>query len=196
MFAQTTTHLSLLARVSDPGDTDAWRDFCARYEELIRGFARRRNVFGPDADDVVQDVLISLTKAMPGFQYDPAKGKFRSYLKTIVLRAIFKKSRQEAGTVDLDHLEELTRVAACDENLDGVWEDEWRQHHLRAAMRGLEAEFNDSDRRAFQAYVVDGEDAKAVAERLGMSLDQVYQAKSRILKRLRELIAVQVADEG
>lgn len=196
MFAQTTTHATLLARVSACVDPDAWEEFCARYESLIRDFARRRGVVGADADDVVQDVLIALTKSMPGFQYDPARGKFRSYLKTVVLRSIFRKSSRGAGEVSLDQIDEALRGAADDPLLDEAWEQDWRQYHVRQAMRTLESEFNAADRHCFVAYVVQGDDAAAVAGRYGMSLDQVYQAKHRMLKRLRAVIAAQVEEEG
>ncbi|GMU84053.1 MAG: hypothetical protein AMXMBFR47_39230 [Planctomycetota bacterium] len=195
MFAQTTS-AKLLARVAEGADPAAWREFCDRYGELIRSFARRKGVQEADCDDLLQDVLISLTKALPGFTYDPSRGKFRSYLKTIVLRSIFRKSRQKGAEVDLEGIEDLTRAASTDPEVDDFWEAEWRQHHVRLAMRTLSAEFNSADQAAFQAYAVEGQDAAAVAQRLGLSVAAVYQAKSRMVKRLSELIAGQVAEEG
>lgn len=196
MYAQSTTHKTLLDRVAAGSDPGAWPEFCARYEELIRRFALRRGVMGPDGDDVVQDVLMALTKALPGFEYDPAKGKFRSYLKTVVIRTILKKSREKFGQVGLENLEEATRAAADDADLDELWEQEWRQQHLRRAMKTVEVEFNANDLACFQAYVVNGEDAADVAARLGYSTAQVYQCKYRMMERLREVIAAQVEDEG
>lgn len=196
MFAQTTTHASLLQRVAGGGDAGAWREFCQRYESLIRGFAVRRGLPASDCDDILQDVLVSLTQALPGFTYDPAKGKFRSYLKTVVLRAIFKQSRQKRAASPLEDIEELTRAADVDSDVERVWDEEWRQHHLQQAMRVIEAEFNAADRTAFQAYAVEGREVRSVAEELSLSPEQVYQAKSRILRRLGQLIEQQVADEG
>jgi DNA-directed RNA polymerase specialized sigma24 family protein len=72
VLAQTTTHQSLLVRLSDRQDQAAWREFCDRYEELVRGFARRQGVQGSEQDDVLQDVLWALTRVMPGFVYQPA----------------------------------------------------------------------------------------------------------------------------
>lgn len=192
----TTTHASLLARLADGADAAAWREFHERYGELIRNFARRRNLQAADCDDVVQETLVSLTRAMPGFEYDPARGRFRAYLKTIVLRTIFKKSFQNHTPRPLEHIEEATRAAVNDEAVDALWEDEWRQHHLRQAMRVIESEFNANDRAAFQRYAVEGRDVADVAAELRMSPDQVYQAKSRILRRVGRLIEQQVLDEG
>jgi RNA polymerase sigma-70 factor (ECF subfamily) len=195
MYGQTT-HISLLQRLSDGEDARAWQEFYERYWELITGFARRRNLQPADCEDVVQEVLLSLTRTMPGFRYDPSKGKFRSYLKTITLHAVFKRHMQRHGEVDLQHIEEATRAACADEDTEAAWEAEWRQYHLRQAMKQIGAEFNAPDRQAFQRYAVEGRDAQETAEALHLSVDQVYQSKSRIMKRLSELIDQQVQDEG
>ena len=194
MFAQTTTHGTLLARLSGGADGGAWREFCDRYEELIRAFARRRGVSPSDCDDVVQDVMLALTKAMPGFEYDPAKGKFRSYLKTVTLHAVTRRSRQNPPVA---HLESSGgSIAGGPAEDEETWEAEWRQYHLRTAMKTIRAEFSPSDLGAFDAYAVTGEEAAAVASQLGISVDSVYQAKSRVLRRLSQVIAQQVEEEG
>lgn len=195
MYAHTTTHITLLARLSGGGDALAWREFCDRYEELIRGFARRRGVPVTDWDDVVQDVMLALTKALPGFEYDPGKGKFRSYLKTITLHAIFRRSRQNSGAAPLGS-SDGSNIGPSEDESEETWEAEWRQYHLRTAMRTIKTEFNPDDLAAFQAYAIAGQEAATVASQLGMSVDAVYQAKSRILRRLSQTIARQVEEEG
>jgi RNA polymerase sigma-70 factor (ECF subfamily) len=196
VYGETTTHGSFLLRLKDYGDSTAWREFNERYGELIRGFARRRGLQPSDCDDVCQDVLLSLTNVMPSFSYDPSRGKFRSYLKTATLRAIFKRNRQNAGEVNLEDIESATRAAETDDVVEEAWEAEWRQYHLRQAMRTIEVEFNRPDRQAFQRYAVEGVGAQETAEALELSVDQVYQAKSRVTKRLAELIELQVHEEG
>ena len=192
VLAQTTTHITLLARVSRGQDPSAWREFCDRYEDLIRAFARRRGVRPTDTDDVVQDVLLALTKAMPGFAYDPAKGKFRSYLKTVVLHAISRRSCQTMPATPLPD----GSMSGPGDDPEPLWESEWRQYHLRRAMKTIRAEFGSSDIAAFEAYVREGRSADDTAAALGISVDSVYQAKSRILRRLGQLIESQVAEEG
>lgn len=188
-----TTHISLLERLSTGTDPKAWTEFHDRYGMLIRAMARRKGLQDADCDEVVQDVLTSLSKAMSGFRYDPARGKFRAYLKTITLRAImarFSRHHPVVGTgspVD---------QAIDDPTLNQAWESEWRQYHLRLAMKVIEKEFNVTDRAAFDAYAVRGEKADATARSLSISTDQVYQAKSRILRRLEVLIERQVQEEG
>lgn len=191
-----TTHVSLLRRLSEGNDPTAWQEFHDRYAELISGFARRRQLQPADCEDIVQEVLLALSRTMPGFRYDPGRGKFRSYLKTITLHAIFKRRAREHGEVNLEHIEQATRAAADEEDVEAAWEAEWRQYHLRQAMRTITAEFNDSDQQAFQQYAIEGRGAQETAAALNLSVDQVYQAKSRILRRLSELVEQQVRDEG
>lgn len=195
MYAQTTTHGTLLARLNGGGDTAAWREFCDRYEELIRAFARRRGLSAVDCDDVLQDVMLALTKSMPGFRYDPGKGKFRSYLKTVTLHALLRRSRQNSNAAPLE-VGDGSVSRAIEDETEETWETEWRQYHLRTAMKAVRAEFNAADLDAFERYAVNGEDAASVARTLGLSVDQVYQAKSRVLKRLSQVIAHQVEEEG
>jgi len=196
VITQSTTHASLLARLTQGSDRGAWAEFFDRYAELIRGFARRKNLQPAECDDVLQDVLIGLTKAMPDFTYDPARGKFRSYLKTAVIHAIYQRTRQKPGGIALGDIESQVVADESDATVEESWEAEWRQYHLRLAMKTIAAEFSRTDREAFERYALRGEEALRTAEDLHVSIDQVYQAKSRILRRLSELIDQQVQEEG
>ncbi len=194
--SQLTTHATLLARLSDGNDPAAWRDFNERYADLIRTFASRQGMQPADCEDVAQDVMMGLTKTMAGFEYDPSRGKFRSFLKTVVMRAIYKKFRQKQAAGRQLNVEAAAESAASEPAVESLWEEEWREYHLRLAMTTIAVEFNRIDRDAFQAYAVDGQDAQAAADALGVNVDQVYRAKSRILKRLGTLVEQQVSEEG
>ena len=80
--------------------------------------------------------------------------------------------------------------------MESLWEEEWRQYHLRFAMKRIDSEFNEADRAAFRLYAVDQKPALEAAQALGLTVDQVYQAKSRILARLSALVEAQVREEG
>lgn len=196
MYSQTSTHATLLARLSDGSDVTAWQEFHARYGELIHRFARGRGLQASDCEDIAQDVMLSLSKSMPGFRYDPAKGKFRSYLKAMVIHAISKKMRQTRPGVRLETLEDSVEGSKGDASAEELWEMEWRQHHVRNAMRVVESEFKETDLDAFRLYALEDHEASTVAGELGVSVDSVYQAKSRIMKRLASIIEAQVVDEG
>ncbi len=194
MSGQPTTHTTLIARLSQGADPLAWHEFCDRYGKLILGFAHRHGLQPADCDDVLQDVLKSLTQSMPGFQYDPAKGRFRSYLKTVVMHAISRRACQNRPEMPLDNNGPCADPAGS--VAEQMWEAEWRQYHLRQAMRTIAEDFGATTRAAFERYVLAGEDAHQTAESLGLSVDQVYQAKSRILRRLCRIIRDQVQEEG
>jgi RNA polymerase sigma-70 factor (ECF subfamily) len=196
MYAQMSTHTSLLARLTDRSDAAAWREFTERYGELIRGFARRRGLQPADCDDVVQEVLLSLSKALPGFRYDPGKGKFRSFLKTVALNAIIDKHRRKKGEAGINHIESTTLLTSQDLEAEQAWETEWRQYHLRQALRVVAVEFSEADYNAFRHYALEQRDARQTAAAMGLSVDQVYQAKSRITRRLTALIDLQMREEG
>lgn len=204
MTPDSVTHASLverLARPGDPADADAaWLTFLDRYGPLLRGFCRRHDLAPSDTDDVIQDVLLALTKALPGFTYDPARGKFRGYLKTVVLHAVYRRICQKRKDLPLDQVESAAhaqaQTAAGDPATDALWEQEWRQHHLALALRTLDAEASPRDRAVFEAYALAGQPVEAVAGAHGLSTDAVYQIKSRMLKRLSALIQQQVDEEG
>lgn len=197
-YSNTATHQTLLARLAaSRGDLDpAWGEFVDRYGELIRRFCRGRGLQNSDADDVLQDVLLSLSKAMPGFRYDPSRGKFRSYLKTVTIHAIFARSRQTQGATGLEDIESLVATATGDPQAEARWEQEWRQYHLRQAMQRVQAEFTSRDVAAFERYALRGESPEVVARESELSMDALYQIKSRILKRMSQVISTQVEEEG
>lgn len=188
----STTHASLLLRLGPGGDSAAWQEFFDRYVDLLRGFARRRGLQSSDADDVVQDVMLAIKKQIGEFRYDPGRGRFRGFLKTLALRAIWPRLYPPNAADPSTALPDLERDSA----FDSEWEEEWRQYHLKTAMQRVRHEFNASDVRAFELYAGEGRDAESTGRSLGLSIDQVYQAKSRIVRRLKQLIAEQVAEEG
>lgn len=190
-----STHASLLERLAEGVDPTAWAEFQRRYRDLIRGTARRCGLQPADCDDVAQEVCLSLSKAMSRFAYDPAKGKFRSYLKTVVLNTISRKRRQKPTAQALPGDVEDPRCDA-DPGAAAAWDDEWKQYHVRRAMDRLMPTVSGRDRIAFVRYAMQGNSAAQTAEELQLTMDQVYQIKSRILKRLSELIAEQIDEEG
>ena len=191
-----STRASLLARLADSSDELAWQEFHRLYAGLISRVAVRHGMQAADVDDVIQNVLMKLAKAMPDFQYDRAKGRFRGFLKTIVMREIIERFRQKSRTPTVSHDEAGFAAESADSDPDNVWEEEWRTYHVRQAMRTIEVEFSEKDRLAFEQYATMGRPPRDVAEFLQVSIDQVYQAKTRILRRLGELVARQIEEEG
>jgi RNA polymerase sigma factor (sigma-70 family) len=197
MSLDVSTHASLLAKLKAGGDASAFAEFDERYRELVFAFARRRGLQPADADDVAQETLAAAHRALPAFDYDPAKGRFRGWLKTAAVRAAQVRLRRRADALDPAATDEQAlAAAAADDEAEAAWDVEWRRYHVRLATAKVRFEFNAKDFAAFEACAVDGRPPAEVAATLGLSTDSVYQAKSRILKRLREHVAEQVAEEG
>jgi RNA polymerase sigma factor (sigma-70 family) len=191
------TSATFLARLAHGPDQAQWYEFLARYGELILSIARRHGLQRSDCEDVLQESLLEMTRSIEGFRYDPSRGRFRNYLRQIVTRATYRRIRQKYAASRQQSTNDCDVAAPTElEHGEAVWELEWRRHHVRQALRTIEAEFSELNRTAFMMCVCHGGSPLAVAESLGISVDQVYQTKSRILKRLLAVIEQQIAEEG
>ncbi len=190
MSQSDATRATLLLRLRDRADSVSWREFHDRYGQLLYRYARARGASDADAEDIVQEIELSLFKAMEGFEYDARQGRFRSYLRAAVVHALGRRASQQAHQPAALDPQNLETVAGADvaEN-DERWEREWQLHRLRWALREAAADFEPITLRAFELHVLQGRPADETATELGLSKDSVYQARSRVLKNLRERLA-------
>lgn len=182
-----TTRATLLLRLRDHADSLSWREFHDRYGELLYRYARSRGASHADAEDAVQEVEMYLFKAMDGFEYDVRKGRFRSYLRSAVVHALERrasKQARQAATVDPQRFDYV--ASEQEASADARWEREWQLHRLRWAMRSIAGEFDPPTLEAFEMYALGGRSVAETADKTGLSKASVYQAKSRVLKRLKE----------
>lgn len=185
-----STRLSLLLRLRDRSDQLSWEEFHDRYGELLYRYARSRGAAHADAEDLVQEVEMYVFKAMSGFEYDARKGRFRSYLRSAVVHAMGRRASREARQAQpLDPATFDYLAAEKEASSDTQWEDEWRHHRLRWALRSVASEFEEATLEAFKIHAMCGLSVDQTASELGMSKASVYQAKSRVLKRVRERLA-------
>ncbi len=191
-----TTRLSLIGRLKSRDDQEAWREFDRLYGDLIVSYARRRGLGLADAEDLRQVVLMSLLTVMKSFEFQPGRGRFRSYLGRIVGNAVFRFRERPFRRSDVLELDEvLVRNLPCPEEHDALWEQEWVDHHLRRAMETVRRTFEPRSVEAFHQLLA-GHGTAEVAEALETTTDAVHKMKQRIRQRLKELIAEQVLEEG
>ncbi|MCA9729460.1 MAG: sigma-70 family RNA polymerase sigma factor [Candidatus Eisenbacteria bacterium] len=189
------TRGSLLVRLRDPADQAAWFEFHERYGELIVRYAQRLGLARPDAEDVRQIVLLSLARVMPGFEYSPERGRFRSYLGKVVHRAVDRSRRRpKVPPEELVLRGEDWLHGSVDAGCDPTWEEEWRRHHLRLALSHVRRTFDRRSVQAFQA-VLAGRSVPEIAVELGTTEAAVYKAKQRVRDALKAQIARQLEDE-
>lgn len=189
-----TTHASLINRLKDWQDDSSWQDFFNIYWKLIYGVARKAGLTDPEAQDVVQETLISVAKHMPTFKYDPSIGSFRAWLLNMTRWRIlgqFRKRKLSAGYKSpvngpgsrTDSIDALPDPNAKD--LNAVWDAEWQTNLLNAALDNLRRRIDPQRYRIFDFYVNKEWPPEKVAERFGVSTDQVYQIKHRVTAAIR-----------
>jgi RNA polymerase sigma-70 factor (ECF subfamily) len=182
-----TTSLSLLERLRQPNEEAAWARFVELYAPLIYYWARRAGLQAADASDLVQDVFTTLVRYLPRFNYDEHKS-FRTWLRTVTLNKWREKQRRRVvRTVPQDDAA-LADLASA-ECPDAISESEYHQFVARRALELMQVEFPAATWKACWAVVVLGRAPADVAAELGLSVDAVYTAKSRVLRRLRQELA-------
>jgi RNA polymerase sigma-70 factor (ECF subfamily) len=190
-----TTHLSFLGRLRDRSNPVGWAEFNDRYRELLYRYARRRGASDLEAEDVAQEVTMYLFKAMDRFEYNPARGRFRGYLRCAVANALSRRHARNGRQETFVEPETLEALIEGPDVADAEWEREWQLHRLRTALQAVNAEFEPLTLDAFRMHVLAGNDVDETATRLGISKASVYQAKCRVLKRLKEQVEQMDAEE-
>jgi RNA polymerase sigma factor (sigma-70 family) len=197
MIQPDATRPSLLVRIRDARDREAWGQFVEVYAPLVYDMARRRGLQDADAADLTQDVLRSVAGAIGRLDYDPRRGTFRSWLFTVTRNALntfFDAQRRlPRGSGDSAVQDWLANQAdPADES--AVWDREYERRLLDVAAEQVRLEFENPTWQAFWRTAVEGQTAREAAEGLGMSVGAVYIARSRVLSRIKEKVA-QLRDE-
>jgi RNA polymerase sigma-70 factor (ECF subfamily) len=191
------TRPSLLVRLRDAADQPAWTQFVDIYGPLIFRYGIRQGLQEADAADLTQEVLASLARALPRWTYDPARGTFRGWLFTVVANKFrtlaARHGRQEHGSGDTTDLLALNEHPAPDPQ--AAWDQEYRQQLFAWAAECVRSEVEANAWQAFWQTGVEGQSARDVGSRLGMTVGAVYMAKSRILTRIREQIQLAQGQE-
>lgn len=184
------TRQTLIQRLKNTADNEAWKEFYDFYWQLISGWARGFGCSPEKADDVFQETMICLLRNISSFEYNPAKGSFRSYLKTIVRSRCYdlfrKESRYIATGGDSDKNSETSESPDFED--DNVWLDSLVQQ----ALRRVYGKVDQQTYKSFCMYVLEGHPVNEVSNKMGgLRIGTIYQQKSRMLKMLeKEFLAL------
>ena len=184
------TSYSLLERLRTEPDDAAWRRLVDLYTPLIQGWLRRQFVQIHDAEDLTQDVLRVVVRELKGFQHNQRPGAFRTWLRAITVNRLRGHWRSRRGKVeaaaDSAVEKQLAELEDPRSRLSQLWNEEHDRHVMARLLQTIACEFNTSSWRAFEEHALGGKPASAVAAALGVSVNVVLLAKSRILRRLRQ----------
>ena len=181
MAWQTTTQI--LERLQGREDPEAWRALCTHFDPVIRGFARQLGLNAQDAEDAAQETLATLVKGLRNGRYDRTKGRLSAWLfgvaRNVVLHLRSHRPREQAlGTQYDDRLPD-------DRAMQMTWDGQWQRVLLGHGLAQVRGETDPNVFEAFRLYCLEERPVDEVAERLGMSRNAVYIAKSRVLTSLR-----------
>lgn len=186
------TSASLLDSLRLQSDPDAWNRLVDLYTPLIRAWLRRHAGALPDADadDVIQDVLTVVVRRLPEFTRGERVGSFRRWLRTITVNCLRDHwrggRRRPQATGDSEFLQTLDQLEDPNSGLSREWDREHDQHVTQRLLEMIRPQFEGKTWQAFRRVTLDGAAPDDVAAELGITVNAVFIAKSRILSRLRQ----------
>jgi RNA polymerase sigma-70 factor (ECF subfamily) len=187
------TRQSLLSRLKSCEDNDSWFDFFHTYWKFIYGIAVRSGLTDAEAQDVVQETIIAVSKQMPKF--DSAKGSFKGWLFQQTKWRIqdqFRKRMRDSVLVSPPENDEqsnqgIESIASPDDR-EAIWEDEWQKNLIEAAAQRVKEKVNPKHFQMFDLYVLKKWPISKVTATLGVNVGQVYIARHRIAGLIKKEI--------
>jgi RNA polymerase sigma-70 factor (ECF subfamily) len=191
------TRRSLLARLEHWEDSQSWQEFFEKYWRLIYTVARQAGLGDQDAQDVVQDTILSVAKQIGKFNYDPEVCSFKGWLLTVTRRRIADQFRK-LGREVLITAEDPTDTRATPQiervpdpqgvNLEALWDQEWQFNLINTALERVKRKANPTEFQIFYLHVIKEQSASDVARALEVNRARVYIAKHRISNLLKKEI--------
>jgi RNA polymerase sigma-70 factor (ECF subfamily) len=176
-----TTNQSLLYAIKN-GDGVSWQVFYETYRPLIV-FCGTQHLHADEVDDLLQNVMIKIFNAQKNFTYDPAKGLFRDYLGKIIQHEIINILRaRPAESLSAADGREL------DDSFEKMWLAQWEAHLFHMAETELKNRVSEITFQAFDLYALQGMPPKSVAKFLGLTISQVYKAKTVCKAIMQEIV--------
>jgi RNA polymerase sigma factor (sigma-70 family) len=190
------TRRSLVDRLANWDDQRRWQDFFDTYWKLIYSAAQKSGLTDAEAEEVVQETVITVAKKIDKLRYDPALGSFKGWLLQITRWRIADQFRGR-GSVQTQcrHLNSDCKTATIERlpdpnavDLDALWEGEWQKNLFEAAITRVKKKVDPKQFQIFDCYVRKEWPAQKVAAQLRVSVGQVYLARHRVAALLKKEI--------
>lgn len=185
-MTQPETNASLLIRIRDSQDREAWEQFANIYRPAIVRFAKQKGLQNADAEDLAQKVLLAVSKSIQTWQPDANRASFRTWLNRVCHNAVVNsltrvKPDRGSGNTKVNELLIQSPASGSVEELTV----EIRREVFRFAADAIEDEFQSATWRAFWLTAVEQVPVEVAATQLGKSVGSIYAARSRVMRRLR-----------
>ena len=196
------TRWTLIERLKNWDDQESWRQFFETYWRLIYGVAIKSGLTHPEAQDVVQETVMSVCKNMQKFKADPAYGSFKAWLLNLTRWRITDQVRKRGRSVRVTAeppnsgpKSDTTSTAGEDRvpdpagnALEAIWNDEWEKHIVDAALEKVKQQSSGKHYQIFFLQAIKQIPPAKVAEALNLKVDQVYLIKHRLTKIFEEAL--------
>jgi RNA polymerase sigma-70 factor (ECF subfamily) len=185
------TRASLLIRVRDPADQAAWLEFVEIYRPVILRIARQKGMQQADAEDVAQQVLANIARAVERQGHDPKRAKFRTWLNRVAHNAILNaltRGKPDIASGNSAHHAVLNGQQSPTGPDSDLLRLEHRREVFRWAARKVEPEFRPDTWQAFWQTAVEGHPVESIAAQLGKNRGAIYVARSRVMRRIQEVV--------
>ncbi len=200
------TRASLLNRLKDQSDQASWQEFFGLYWRLIYSVALKAGLNDPEAQDVVQETVISVARNVGEFSYDPKVCSFKTWMLRLtrwrILDRLRQREREAAGLGHRVHFGEDGNPAAADRttdrtstldrlpapggiDLEKLWDEEWQKTTMHAALATVRNRISPEQYQLFDLYALKGLPVTQVARMVGVSIPRVYVAKHRVAALLK-----------
>jgi RNA polymerase sigma factor (sigma-70 family) len=186
------TRSSLLSRARNPSDGESWSAFHAQYQRLVMHVCLKSGLGRQDAEDVAQEAMAAVAKALPTFELDRGKGGFRGWLYTITTRKVmdFLRKKYREGAVMAPMPEHLQNGMEAPETLlKDAWEGEWRNYVLERALERIQDKVSARDFQIFHLSAVKLWTVDQIRENLCLGRTVVYLARYRVGNLVKKEIA-------
>lgn len=185
------TSVSLILRVANQNDIDAWQKFAEIYQPLVYRIAIAKGLQSADAEDLVQDVMTRVARSVN--KWDPAseRGTFRGWISTIARNLVIdflRKKKNKPLTSERTEIRRLVESVADATDENRYFELEYERQLFINAAREIRGHFADKTWTAFWDTAVKNERVESVARRLGISAGAIYVARSRVMARLKKQV--------
>lgn len=198
-FTDPTTRVSLILRLNNRQDAEAWEEFVAIYHPMIWRIAKRLGMSDVDASDACQNTMFRLTQVVHKWSPSENNATFRGWLYRVARNCMlrqFEKNIKQAQTISDDESQNyFEQMAAEPDNSDSAYQLEFQRQVFANAAEKVRPTFNNVYWQSFWLTYVKNNDIKDVAKILDTTVSTVYVARSRVLKRIRDEV-VRVSQSG
>ncbi len=185
------TRASLILRLQNPDDVAAWDEFAAIYGPVVFRMARRQSLQSADADDLVQEVMSAVASSISKWLDRSDRGTFRAWLfriaRNTAIDFLTRRKHRPWATGD-EATQTFDHAVAVDREVSSDFDIEYRRELFHWASEQIKGIVSESTWQAFWLTSVENRPIDTVAAKLGMSVGSIYIARSRVMKRLRDLV--------